>query len=482
MTMTTHEQPASQASSHFPLEPISAATLCSREIKRRDALVRRGNVKVGCQEVDEFALLGGLERGSVVGISAEGEQFGLMISLQALARTLCDGASRGMVVTTQPPAGILPALRDAVKAELVARGTSDDEVQPRLKSCLERVSVSRVFDLQGLWEVLGDLDIPPADSAGEEDVVEDMATLSRLSTAEQPREKVVLTDLKPGRTEVADSDDEDAVSVSSELSPPPSVIRTPTPFAMEFPDHIEGSDGHKEPQGNGLPNIIMVTHFHSLLTALFTRQDRLSAHTSLQCLSSHLRYLARELPSKPLIFLLNSTSSTKDNIPPTKQQESRDWPLLNHGPNGGADGGKPLDPTLRSIFNPPPMNLAGYGTRQAMSRRNKPTFGLVFSQLLDMHLLCTRVPRDKEDAERVYAAPPGRGEEEVKVRYTWIVEVLLDEIGVWEGRRGQRKGREQRWGAVDVHGGRVVDAFASEEERARKGEVRVAGGFGGPRV
>ena len=32
-------------------------------------------------------------------------------------------------------------------------------VEARVRSCLERVSVSRVFDLEGLWEVLGELEM-----------------------------------------------------------------------------------------------------------------------------------------------------------------------------------------------------------------------------------------------------------------------------------------------------------------------------------
>lgn len=67
------------------------------------------------------------------------------------------------------------------------------------------------------------------------------------------------------------------------------------------------------------------------------------------------------------------------------------------------------------------------------------------------------------------------------MRYAWVVEVLLDEVGVWTwqkeerkeeerehddeegeaaGRWAARRNRERRWGAVDVLDGvRVVDAF-----------------------
>ncbi|KAJ0162858.1 hypothetical protein CTA2_3904, partial [Colletotrichum tanaceti] len=570
--------PASQASSDFALEPISAAVLCRRETKRRDAVRARGAVRVGCREMDEEVLLtGGFERGNVVGISSESEQMGLLMSLQTLANTLCDqggggdgddgvgtvGASmkmraRAMVITTQPPAAILPALRDAIRAELRVLGTAEAEVKGLLVNCLERVSVSRVFDLEGLWEVVGDLDIPPASSGAEAPSVPEQrrqqeqqqpdeenqtretvhvpepSTESPIPSApeEQP-ERIVLPELKPPRptrTEVADSDAEEflsSASSSSELSPPPSSIRSPTPYmAMESPKQAtsqENTQGvvqevkqeraqeellekpleqnksnprEEEPNEPDLPDIILITHFHSLMTALFTHRNRQSAHASLQLLSSHLRYLARNLPSSPLIMLLNSTSSSKETPKPANPQDSSAQPMPpppppNYGGNAGGSGNKPLDPTLRSIFNPPPLNVAGYyGGSQAASRRNKPTFGLVFSQLLDLHLLCTRVPRDKEDTEKLYALtserePGGGGRGDATgvpgaVRYVWVVEVLLDENGVWKGDSSTgaaakaRQGREQRWAAVDVRGGRVVDAFETVVERVA--EVRVVGG------
>ncbi|KZL71451.1 fasciclin domain family protein [Colletotrichum tofieldiae] len=548
--------PGSQASSHFMLEPISAAVLCSRETKRRDAVKSRGPLRVGCREVDEEVLVGGFERGSVVGISAESEQMGLL----ALVNTLCEhsgggaakGKARAMVITTQPPATILPTLRDAIRGELKARETAEAEMTSKLRGCLERVSVSRVFDLEGLWEVLGDLDFPPESAAsktspapkqhqqhqqGEGEtgealqVPEPSPELPRQLTPEEQCERIVLPELKPPkptRMEIADSDEEDALSSSSELSPPPSSIRSPTPYMAADPpeklgsqerlheeiqdqtpdetreeiqqeqrEQLKGTTPEEEPSEPGPPDIILITHFHSLMSALFTRRDRQSAHKSLQFLSSHLRYLARNLPRSPLVMLLNSTSSSKETSTPKpeKHQDGPPQPMPppppNYGRSTSGSSNKPLDPTLRSIFNPPPLNFAGYGSNQAASRRNKPTFGLVFSQLLDLHLLCTRVPRDKEDAEKSYAPVPGPGvggRDEVRftgaVRYVWVIEVLLDELGVWEGGssgvRKVRKNREQRWAAVDVRGGRVVDAFEVAERRV--GEVRVVGGFGGPRV
>ncbi|KAJ0274213.1 hypothetical protein COL940_009464 [Colletotrichum noveboracense] len=561
---------SSQASSHFPLEPVSADVLLRRETKRRDALKKRGPVRVGCREVDEYVLMGGgLERGSVVGVSAESEQMGLM----AVATELCGSEgeadpSRAMVVTAQPPAAILPALRDAVKAELAARGVTGAEVRGRLVSCLERVSITRVFDLEGLWEVLGDLDIPPESPGSEaaslvpemeEDPKVQLASQGQQEEVASPEpERITLPDLKPVyespqrrpvRTEIADSEEEDDISdgedgdVSdgkdndiiedkdeeapapssselSDLSPPPSsmasMLATPDPVVV--PEDDEKSDSHEDPgmgdftvqeeklptpleqpvadqhrrsrsprmeaEPPAPPDIILITHFSTLMTALFTGRDRASAHDGLQSLSAFLRYLSRSLSSSPLIMLLNSTSSSKSKTltepPPIPPSEAPPPP----DERSSSGGSKPLAATLRSVFNPPQLDIPGYAGHAA-ARRNKPTFGLVFAQLLDLHLLCTKVPRTREDAERLYA-PPDRGDGGGGgVRYTWVVEVLLDELGVWEegAAHGVRRCREQRWTAVDVRAGRVVDAFEGAEGRPKNvGDVRVVGGFGGPRV
>lgn len=62
------------------LEPISAAVLASLEHERRERVGAKGRCGVGCRNVDEVVLLGGLERGVVGGVSSEGE-FGLLVCL-----------------------------------------------------------------------------------------------------------------------------------------------------------------------------------------------------------------------------------------------------------------------------------------------------------------------------------------------------------------------------------------------------------------
>lgn len=77
--MAASPSASSGSGAEWSIEPVSAAVLHSRETKRRDELLRRGPVRTGCDEVDEYILLGGFERGSVVGISAEDEVFGMRV-------------------------------------------------------------------------------------------------------------------------------------------------------------------------------------------------------------------------------------------------------------------------------------------------------------------------------------------------------------------------------------------------------------------
>lgn len=311
-----------------------------------------------------------------------------------------------MVITPKPTSWIVGQLRDVATAEMIvytdADGPSSMAVKEKVRQCLDGVMLSCVFDMDGLWEVLADLD-RPVDTA--------LGTVDNENTG---KDAPVL--------EVQDSQDEDVLPLSTETSASPE---------QTAPEKI-------------LPELIVITHFSSLLNSLFAHREFQAAHSALQLLASHLRHLTRHLPTHPLLVLLNTTS-----VPSSSSSF------------GKASSSASLDPTLRSIFNPPPLNLPGYNPLP-LTRMNKPTFGRVFAQLLDLHVLCTRVSAGGDGG------------------FGTVVEVLLDEMGVWEGRMGKRRDREQRWGAVAVKEGRITDAF--EERRWAAGEVRLASGFDGPRV
>ena len=327
--------------------------------------------------------------------------------MQILAQNLCNSGSnikRALVITPRPRSEIAGALMRGLRAAL---GESPEHLA---RSYLDQVMLSVVFDVDGVWEVLAELNRAAA--------------------------------LAPAATEIQDSqDEEDEPSLAGEE--------------------------------RRLPDMIIITHVSSLLTSLFTQRSSQAAHTVLRRLSARLRHLSRTLSSHPVVLLLNSTSSSSSSTP------SAPPTTLVTSTTSHEASNKPLDPTLRSIFNPPP--IPGY--RSVAPRRNKPTFGLVFAQMLDMHLLCTSVPRSAEDADEIFAPAPAQVGADRRVELVTVVEVLLDELGVWEEgrRRGPRRLREQRWAPVEIRGGKIVD-MATETREKIYGELRLAAGFGGPRV
>lgn len=560
----------SQASSHFPLDPVSGAVLFEQEARRRDLHNSCGRLlTTGCRELDIEVLCGGFERGCVVGISAEESQggegggVGLVLALQTLARRCViraaaqqDVPTRAMVITTLSMGALLPLLRDVFRAQLAAAAVGGGDKAGLLKRLLEGVQIARVFDIPGLWEVLGDLDRLVEEEEedqrhDQEDAVmrpEKLPSSSPLSDppSSLPDEPPWETTNEAGATsrttppghrdEIQDSEDEDEQG-SSPLSrpgdasgllsagqpapehhhvPPSSSSKTPpadlprqapaTPAVgptPQIPTAAHSTEGR--PQQDGLastssrcPEIIIITHMSHLLSTLFQQREKSTAHQTLQLLSSHIRHLTRAPEyGGPLVMLLNSTTSSDNNSnPPGGAAAAPDRPDRPPPPPpaagdpsapAAAPKNKTLDPSLRSIFNPPPSAAASgpsyyaYDTPPRRSvRQNKPSFGLVFTQLLDMHLLCTQVPKAKRDnaEEALYAAPaaatgvipPTKKAAAAVAAHGWVVEALLDEIGVWEGRAavvegGRRRSREQRWGAVEVR-------------RDREGGVALADLFG----
>jgi hypothetical protein len=380
----------------------------------------------------------------------------VQLAVQILAHSLSQGViKRVLVITPKPATTILPVLRDGITAELAAREsewkkTSSTHRAAKVRDTLDKVMLSCVFDMDGLWEVLADLDRPDP----------------------TPVQKV---------EEIQDSEDEDE---------------------DELEENGVGASSAAPATEKTAPDMIVITHFSSLLSALFSHRSSAAAHARLQLLASHVRRLSRSLPSNPLILILNSTNTAVDTSSATATPGAT-APPPSTASYPSERQRKQLDPTLRSIFhNPQPSANYGEGipaAAAAAARRHtvtKPAFGLVFAQLLDLHLLCTRVPRSRKDSEllagvRTPAAVPRDRE---AVEFVTVVEVLLDEMGVWKGttdggddddtRQWARKSREQRWAPVVMDGGRVVEAFAgaASTKTTNLEPVRVHGGFGGPRV
>ncbi|KAK0628584.1 hypothetical protein B0T17DRAFT_614480 [Bombardia bombarda] len=504
--MDSYGAVAREARSHgFPqaaLSPVSASTLLDQEIQRKAALQRRGNLLTGCTELDKYVMLGGFDRGTVVGVSAEKDEIGLLIGLQTLAHLLTTKGTannhsgnskpsavqtKAMIITTLSVAELLPRLREVLVSQVATLQGGLQNVQAQVQSCLERISIARVFDIEGLLEVLGDLD-----NAG--------SVPNRPSETKPEPSQAVKTEPKPApnprpskKTVILDSEHED----DGLSSPPSSCIGQELQSPLEQPTQPENPTATRplpplESNNNDMifdtatPDLILISNMTTLLNALFTgRDDKPAAHNSMLLLSSRLRHITRSAKhGGPVIMLFNSTTSA------TSFTESGGG-----GVSGGVGGDISVgsdrqqqqqqpDQSLRSIFNNSNTNNdnnslpvpefgsgpgvhgtrnSGYGSNSVRyhsnNRRNKPSFGIVFAQLLDVHLLCTRVPRSA-------GAQSGGG----GVYPVWVVEVLLDEVGVYDDGiycdgdgevKATRRCREQRWGAVEVDegGGMIMDAL-----------------------
>ncbi|KAK3336871.1 hypothetical protein B0T19DRAFT_481319 [Cercophora scortea] len=386
--------PALQGNNSLDLLPASA--LVDEELTRRDRLRRRGNILTACKEVDQYVLLGGLERGCVAGVSADEDELGLLLGLQTVAHllmrrhqdahldpTLADNHPKAMIITTLPLSVLLPKLRLVLVGQISQLQNGLHNVHGQVQHCLENISIARVFDVQGLQEVLGELGIPDSATSNPQQTVKVQNSSESADSGEQHGLLAPNPQIQQTRTDIRDSEDEDKA------------------YDTKKPD---------------------IQHHDT--TSTFLQEQR----------------------------------------PPKLEPQSQ-----------------------RSIFNPtsshPGHGYPRHQDKHITTRRanNRPSFGQVFSQLLDLHLLCTRVPRMREDTLITAAAklPAGGGE---GAHLVWVVEVLLDEIGVYrdqekttgqgEGvagagaeardpRQMHRRCREQRWAAVEIadDGARVVDAF-----------------------
>ncbi len=80
-TMDSHDPVTGITAKFCPRsDPICASTLAGKEASLHDRLATWQPVKYGCTELDSAILLGGLQRGSVVGVSADdADGFGLLV-------------------------------------------------------------------------------------------------------------------------------------------------------------------------------------------------------------------------------------------------------------------------------------------------------------------------------------------------------------------------------------------------------------------
>ena len=60
-------------------QPVPGDVALEQELQVLEKLRSKPCFRIGCSEIDDYVLLGGLEAGTVVGLSAEDEEFGLLV-------------------------------------------------------------------------------------------------------------------------------------------------------------------------------------------------------------------------------------------------------------------------------------------------------------------------------------------------------------------------------------------------------------------
>ncbi|KAB8294752.1 hypothetical protein EYC80_006714 [Monilinia laxa] len=460
MIKIDHSAQVEAVSPQVPALAVLADQLLGREERQRarfsegdDGLSR---IKTGCLEIDNYVLCGGknepdggFERGVVVGLSAaDGNESlgGRLISLNLIASVLLkhvdlvnairnpQNKSRNtvkpkvMVIDTTGSFS-LPLLVKVLRSRIFKMrhetrnrndasenldnfNNSDEiEIQKQVNAMLGLVGISRVFNIEGLWEVLSEMGRTDSwlnnNGGGQE-----------ISTNIPPKEVAYgerrAEPLHKLPDEIGDSEDEDI----DLLTPPP----------VETASHISN-----EVETN--PEILIIDNMHYLISHLFTHSEKTSAHNLLCLLSRTLHTLTHT--QNILTILHNSTISTKINF--TK-----------HGTR------QPPPPAIQSVFT---------------STAQKPSLGRIFDEFLDLHVMVSKVPKLREDAEVLYGQDENLQNE---VSHCLVFEVLRDECPVLGKDRalGRRFGdREQRWGLfeIGIEGTSLVDAFQSEITRDVEG-------------
>ena len=440
-------------------------------------------------------------------------------------------ARKALIVTTLSTGSLIPKLRQVIVNQVVDAEGRGINLKESVARCLEQISIARVFDIEGVGEVLREIEVAAATAGITEPIEESDA---HPHDTQRPAEEAELPESQePKRrqekkTEILDSEDEDEEEGGKDMSSSPlsSLGETPSPPSSPaaesstipprttlapsatavaaptapFPSPSSpppapqppGKPADKElnsctsneeaaaaaSPSSAIPDIILITHMSSMLHALFTVRDKSAAHDRMQVLSTQMRRITRgdygDRVARPLIILLNSAN--RHSTTTTSQ-----FAASERGGVGGADrspfGPNALreqqqqtaqaEPTLRSIFSPR-VHVTNRGSSAAATSGGqgivKPSFGLVFAKLLDLHILCSRVPLRSK-----VPGPCGGGG---SIRYTqqqqqqqqqtaWVAEVLLDEVGVYSENSDDR------------------NSNAADEEKGTMDATAAAGGDGG---
>ncbi|KAK3943078.1 hypothetical protein QBC46DRAFT_378129 [Diplogelasinospora grovesii] len=365
----------------------------------RNGLSSRGNVTSGVSDIDENVLLGGFERGLVVGVSSEKEDFGHLIARQIMTDLMTKGTSqpapKTLIITQSPVRSILLPLREAITRDLLGHGQDPDQ-ESSMNQIMDNISIARVHDIEHLFEALDELLV----HAGLE-----MRPDATMGTARL--------------REVADTG--------------------------KVCDHAEQTR---------LYDIIVITHMDLLLDRDVLIHGHQLAKEHTQALREQLDKLTRSAGcGRPMVMLLNTA---RNNTTPVSSQSRGRQPGSNRSLQLKGDRvGRPDYFVATSLEHLAPSEPAG------PSYRVWPRFEQAMTRLVDVHIMCSRLPRTNVDLEVVSRSlRPWAG----RPRWGWVIDVIGDKTGVWKREPAEESRRLLltrlwRWGAVNVEEARVPRIF-----------------------
>lgn len=328
------------------------------------------------------------------------------------------------------------------------------DMEKEVERCLEMVAISRVFDVEGLWEVLGE--IGRGSGRGNEQVSRGLqGDTAQSDPAVHPQDVPIaeLPTMDGGTNNVRDGA---VLAAQSSTSKSASLERV----QAAQPQRPTVSRGEED--NNEGTEIIIIDNMTHLINELFTRKEKGEAHVLLTNLSPIIHTQAHS--NNILTILHNGTTksaySSRIDAPSTARRQPQQTQV-----------------SLTSIFTGNPV---------------KPALGRIFDQFTELHLLLSQIPKTREDAEMLYGQDNSPFNSPA-IEYCTVVEVLKDETpNLGDGMKFGA--REQRWAAVKEakDGLGLVSSFQekgtmkgmglSRDRPHDVGSIAKVYGFGGRRV
>lgn len=368
-----------------------------------------------------------------------------------------------------------------------------------MQEILGRVAINRVFDIEGVWEVLSEISadcqspISARDPSHLAKVAEDLErTSGQMTTATNTtRIKGLESQIDEGgekELEIGDSEaEEEDIDLEEEVEEADISHTDNTGLAPDNtnPQHSfpqkDPTLRSKPPESKGRTEIIIIDNMTTPISELFSRRER-SFGTSQPFPSlHHSTILPKTKSANPSYPIVHTFLSTFFRTLHTLSQTHNILTLLLNTLTSPA----PPRASSREASHPSASRLPLNPISVFAATTARPALGKLFSDLCALHLLVTSVPKTATDAGMLYASPPdpgddeepytsvrdllarGREEGKTEVEYVFVVEVLKDVTGhldAWLGldsdrgpyersgtsrtrkrKRKRKQNRAQRW-------------------------------------